>query len=359
LRKCWCNNSSSNLSRFNDEYLSCQACQTIISQASHGDDKFLVNDDETDFYGKQYWLSHQSQDLGFVDIHGRTRSDLSDRNLYWLKTLLKYKLPSSKILELGCSHGSFVALMRQTGFDACGVEMSPWVVDYASKTFDVPISLGPVEQIESQYGHFDAIVLMDVLEHLPNPMMTMSHCLKLLKPDGFLLVQTPQFKPEMVYDELLASKSRFLEMLIKDEHLYLFSEESVTKLFQNLGVNYIQFEPAIFAHYDMFFAVSRVPFKFNTTEQIESKLLSDPKSRFTLAMLDLKESEGQLSQRLNEYEQDRFQQGNQANTMKLIMNTLFARRSFRFLNKYIVRLLNKYVDWSEFKELEREQSSND
>lgn len=318
LRNCWCG-SNAPLSPFNEVYAVCKSCQTLISQNQLTNDNYLVKDDNVDFYGKQYWLSHQNQDLGFADIYSRTRSDLSERNLHWLKILLKYKCPPAKILELGCSHGSFVALMQQAGYDAVGVELSPWVVDFAKKTFDVPISLGPLENIKFSQNSFDIIVMMDVLEHLPDPLATIGHCMELLKPDGFLLVQTPQFREEMRHKNLLAKKSLFLDVLIEDEHLFLFSESSVTRFFRHLGATHIEFEPAIFAHYDMFFVASRERLKCNSPEQIESTLLANPKSRFTLALLDLRERELQISRLLNDSEADRSERGKQIETLSMLL----------------------------------------
>ncbi len=282
---CWCGKKK--FIPFNTEYGKCRTCGTLVSLKGLAPEKLQVLDDETDFYGKKYWLDHQSQDLDFPDIYKRSRNDLTERNLHWLQTLLKYCMPPAKVLELGCSHGSFVALMGQAGFDASGVEMSPWVVDFGQKTFGVPISVGPIENLDIDYGSLDVIVLMDVLEHLPDPHATMGHCLKLLKPDGLLLIQTPQFKESMNYKALVKSKGAFLDQLKADEHLYLFSDQSVTQLFNQLGAQYIEFEPAIFGHYDMFFAVSREPFQVSTPAQIESALLSTSNGRFALALVDI------------------------------------------------------------------------
>ena len=156
-------------SSFGPEYGECRACGTLVYLKDMPPEQLLVRDDETDFYGKKYWLEHQQDAFGYTDIHARARNDLTERNLHWLKTLLKYRLPPAKVLELGCSHGSFVALLRQAGYDAAGVEMSPWVVEFGQKTFGVPISVGPVETLDIAPGSLDVIALMDVLEHLPDP----------------------------------------------------------------------------------------------------------------------------------------------------------------------------------------------
>lgn len=314
---CWCGNTE--LLTFSSDYSKCSSCGTLVSLKGLAPEKLQVLDDETDFYGKKYWLDHQSQDLEFPDIHARSRNDLTERNLHWLKTLIKYCLPPAKTLELGCSHGSFVALLNQAGYDASGVEMSPWVVDFGQKTFGVPISVGPIEALDIAPGSLDVIALMDVLEHLPEPVATMAHCLKLLKSDGLLLIQVPQFKEGMNYTTLVETKDAFLEQLKADEHLYLFSDDSVSRLFQQLGAEYIQFEPAIFGHYDMFFAVSRKPLKANTPEQIESALLSTPNGRLTLALLDLRERELDLMRKLQESETDRFMRWEQIITLTAML----------------------------------------
>ncbi len=292
MRICWCGNKK--FHPFNTQYGKCQVCGTLMYLKDTPPEQFLVKDDETDYYGKKYWLEHQQDAFGYPEIYTRARNDLTDRNLHWLKILLKYCLPPAKVLELGCSHGSFVALMGQAGYDAFGVEMSPWVVEFGQNTFGVPISVGPIEALDIAPGSLDVVVLMDVLEHLPDPVTTMANCLKVLKQDGLILIQTPKVKDAINYSELVETKDRFQDMLIPDEHLYLFSENSVTQLFNQLGAEYIQFEPAIFAHYDMFFAVSRVPFKVNTHDQIEAALLGSPNGRLALALLDLTRKQQEL-----------------------------------------------------------------
>ncbi len=285
MRNCWCGNK--NFAPFGPEYGECRACGTLVFRGGPPSEDLQVRDDETDFYGKKYWLEHQQEAFGYDDIHTRARTDLTERNLHWLWALLKYCLPPARVMELGCAHGSFVALLRQAGYDASGVEMSPWVVEYGQKTFGVPIAVGPVEKLDLHSGRHDAIVLMDVLEHLPDPVATMSHCLQLLKPNGLLLIQTPQYKEDMSYAALLETGGSFLEQLKAGEHLYLFSSRAINTLFRQLGADHIQFETAIFDHYDMFVAVSRSAFRTHEPESIESKLSSTSSGRLVLAMLDL------------------------------------------------------------------------
>src|SRR5713101_4073412 len=95
---------------------------------------------ELHLFSPDYLECHHAA-YGGPDFYTRTRGDLTERALYWLRTLLQYRLPPGKVLELGSAHGGFVALLRSAGFDATGLEMSRWVVDFARQTFGVPMLL--------------------------------------------------------------------------------------------------------------------------------------------------------------------------------------------------------------------------
>jgi 2-polyprenyl-3-methyl-5-hydroxy-6-metoxy-1,4-benzoquinol methylase len=302
-RTCWCGDTE--LLPFSPTYLRCAACGTLVVAEIPASNLSRVSDDEHDFYGREYWFSHQKHDLGFPDVTVRARNDIPERCVHWLKALLKFKRPPAQTLELGCAHGGFVALMQWAGFTARGLELSPWIADFASRTFGISMLVGPVEEQSIASGSLDVIALMDVLEHLTDPAGTMAHCLRLLKPDGMLLIQTPRFDEAASYDELTARRDPFLEQLKHEQHLFLFSERSIRELFQRLGAGYLQFEPAMFAHYDMFLAVSRAPLVELPTGDGAVALEQSPSSRLVQALLDLDHQSQQLKQQLATAEADR------------------------------------------------------
>jgi 2-polyprenyl-3-methyl-5-hydroxy-6-metoxy-1,4-benzoquinol methylase len=297
-QQCWCGNNK--FSSFSEDYYLCAVCGTLVLK--YWPDAPLAQvKDEGELYSRDYYLRHLVEDYGYPDLLTRTRDDLGERDTYWLRTLLKYRLPPGRTLELGCAHGGFVALMRQSGFDASGLELSPWLVEYAHTTFNIPMLKGSLEEQTLPENSLDLIVLMDVLEHLPDPVGTMSQALSLLKPDGLLLIQTPSYQENVSYEEMRDKKDHFLDHLKPLEHLFLFSQRAAREMFHRLGIEYCVFEPPIF-DYDMFFLVSHQPFEAIPSEQRDAELQSTPNGRLILALLDLyqrmemfqKESEARL-----------------------------------------------------------------
>lgn len=302
VSSCWCGNTK--LAAFSEDYLRCDACQTLVLARMPDPEELLVRDDEHDYYGRQYY-ERVVPELGLPRLDERARTDLTERCLHWLRYLLRHKLPPGKVLELGCAHGGFVGLLRAVGFDATGLELSPWLSEYARKTFDVPVLTGPVESQNIPASSLDAVILMDVFEHLRDPVGTLSESIRLLKPDGLLLIQTPRYREGKSLEQMLAEQDRFVEMLIPDQHLYLFSEPAVRRFLERLGMRNIQFEPAIFAHYDMFLAASREPLAVFNDSAIRARLETHVPARLPLALLDLDAERGQVQERLTESEMDR------------------------------------------------------
>jgi SAM-dependent methyltransferase len=274
-RRCWCGQTA--LAPFSADYRLCTACQTLVCN---------VTPDPSDFYGWEYFHSGQTS-RGVPAIETRARTDLHDRCVYWLNDLIRFKLPPARVLELGSAHGGFVALLRQAGYDAIGLDLDPSIVELARRTFDVPMLVGPVEEQKSlEPASLDVIVLMDVIEHLPDPRATMAHCMRLLKPDGIMVVQTPCYPAGRSLAELKAEDHQFLLHLSPGEHLYLFSEQSLGALLEQVGAPHVAFRPAIYRFYDMFCVASPSPLTMTTREARDEALSRSVPARFVQALLD-------------------------------------------------------------------------
>jgi 2-polyprenyl-3-methyl-5-hydroxy-6-metoxy-1,4-benzoquinol methylase len=217
----------------------------------------------------------------------RARLDLPERCTHWLSHLLARRLPPARVLELGCAHGGYVALLGWAGFTATGTEMSPWVVEFSRQTFGIDALAGPIETQPFAPGSFDVIVLNDVLEHLPTPAATLAHCARLLAPDGFFVIQTPEYKEHLTHGDLVANQDIFLRHMDgnNDEHLYLYSRRSATEFFTRLGFSALEFANPVYS-YDLFFTAARAPLVTNSEEKIAAALATLPTGRLVQALLD-------------------------------------------------------------------------
>lgn len=96
-----------------------------------------------------------------------------------------------RLLDIGCSTGQLMLAARERGYRPYGVEMDAWTVNYVGKKHHLDVRPGPLADSTFVGEQFDLITLVDVLEHLPDPVEQMTRAAKLLRPGGIIMVVVP------------------------------------------------------------------------------------------------------------------------------------------------------------------------
>lgn len=303
IETCWC--GSSELEKYTENYVRCRNCSTLINTPRFEDGFFRVEDEETAYYGKNYWLEHQTNELGLKSILERAREDLSGRCIYWLETALKYISPGDRTLEVGFGSGGLIALLSELGFESHGIELSEWLVQYVNSIYGIDVKKDIIENFVAPSKSFDSIFLFDVMEHFSNPLSTVEAISRLIKDDGYLFIQTPCFQNyDKSIDELIKINDPFLQMIIDKEHLYLYSEDSLKKLLKKFGFNFFYVEKALFP-YDMFIVATKNGIKRNSLSEAKKKCEQTRQGRVMLALMDVYDKLREIENLLEESEIDR------------------------------------------------------
>lgn len=104
-------------------------------------------------------------------------------------------LPGAHCLDLGAGAGLFASLLATAGATVQGIEPQQVFRDFARQKFG--LAFRP-ETIEAPYWQetsaeaFDLVTLWDVLEHVNFPAETLRAACHVLKPGGWLLLDTPR-----------------------------------------------------------------------------------------------------------------------------------------------------------------------
>jgi SAM-dependent methyltransferase len=114
---------------------------------------------------------------------------------------------SGRILDVGCGDGLFFDRLRQFGVVE-GVEPDLGLITDGSGYRDA-IFVGTFEEFLPK-TRYSLIVMLDVLEHLENPMRALRHAVRMVEPDGKILVTVPAFRALWTqHDVLNAHVTRF------------------------------------------------------------------------------------------------------------------------------------------------------
>jgi 2-polyprenyl-6-hydroxyphenyl methylase/3-demethylubiquinone-9 3-methyltransferase len=169
-----------------------------------------------------------------------------------VSALTKHLLPQgAKILDIGCGSGLFLSLLKQGGAQVTGIELSDSRAHYAKTKHGLDIDKHPIESDFWQSGYaqnFDAVTLLDVIEHVNYPRQTMQSAANVLKPGGLLLIDTPcrdsfyhQFG-EFTYRLTHGKYPTFLNAMYSSHlfgHKQIFSTSEMKTLFESVGLEVI------------------------------------------------------------------------------------------------------------------------
>ena len=134
-----------------------------------------------------------------------------------------------KILDVGCAGGLFVKEARDAGWDAYGVEPCKWLVDWGVKNHRLNLKATTLEKAKYPSNYFDVVTLWDVLEHVPDPKATLEECNRILKPNGLVVVNYPNWGSRLA--QFFGRKWWFLLSI----HLYYFTPKTIKKMLEVTG----------------------------------------------------------------------------------------------------------------------------
>lgn len=282
-KKCWCGNAQ--LTEYSPGYYKCEDCYTLISKHCFDNTSYEVKDEETSLYGKNYWSKYILSMTKLSSLDEVIDLYLRERTLYWLKTLLKYRLPPANTVEVGCGLGQFSYLLSHVGFSETAMELSQQICDYVKDQLNINMICGELHNLS---GNADVIVANDVIEHIEDVNGFIDDINNRLDEQGLLVIQTPCYNETVSYEELLKTNGRFLEQLKVDQHVFIFSKKSICQLLKDYGFNNIYFEPAYFGDdYDMYFVASKAEVKINSVQIIDEYLNKQENGRIIKSLINL------------------------------------------------------------------------
>jgi len=113
------------------------------------------------------------------------------RPAYWalIGDLIRKHASNENILDIGCFRGDFLAFCGDR-YRAFGVEPNPAAAEFAQSRGIAMVGRDINDDLSMYNGQFGAIILMDVLEHVPDPLATLRTVRPLLAPAGIVVVLT-------------------------------------------------------------------------------------------------------------------------------------------------------------------------
>ena len=157
-----------------------------------------------------------------------TTERIKSRSQKIVNNLIRLNPKGLKLLDVGPGHGYILRSAKIKNLSCYGVEPSLELSSILKKKY-VNIFNTTIEKfIENNSNRYDFITLVHVIEHLKNPRKVLNGLTKLLNHNGVIYIETPNLDSFLFYVERCQ-----YTFLTPPEHIYIFSNKSISKFFND------------------------------------------------------------------------------------------------------------------------------
>jgi SAM-dependent methyltransferase len=149
---------------------------------------------------------------------------------------LERHVEPGELLDVGAGPGLMVAAAERRGWRASGIDLNPWAARYAVERLGVEVSPGTLAAAALEGNRFDAVTMLDLLEHEHDPDATIAEAARVTRPGGLLAVVTPDAAAPV--SRLLGR--RWPEVMRAPGHLVLFSVAGLSRLIERNGYELLE-----------------------------------------------------------------------------------------------------------------------
>ncbi|GAB2535353.1 class I SAM-dependent methyltransferase [Rhodanobacter koreensis] len=134
-----------------------------------------------------------------------------------------------QLLDVGFGNGGFLKLAGEMGWSAQGIDFDPKAVAVA-RVQGLDVRCASVDDLLQENARYDVITISHVIEHVYDPIQLLGTLYRLLKPGGYLWLETPNLES--------AGARRFgpdWMALDPPRHLMLFTPRSLRMSLEKAG----------------------------------------------------------------------------------------------------------------------------
>lgn len=143
--------------------------------------------------------------------------------------VLRRLRPTGRLLDVGTHCGFFLRMARGLAWELTGVEPSPIGAQLAREYYGLDVRTATLEGADFPDKSFDLVTMVDVLEHVGEPLQILAEVRRVLRDDGLLFVKVPNGRYNLFKYGLVRRLLRLQDVEIWDakEHVVHYTVETL------------------------------------------------------------------------------------------------------------------------------------
>lgn len=141
----------------------------------------------------------------------------------------------SKVLDIGCGVGFYSNLLRSSGYNVIGMDISEEMLKEAKKRYPhIEFICNSIESTSFKNDSFDAIIAIEVIEHVFDIHKSLLEINRILRKDAYLILTVPYHG---LIKNILISLFFFERHYLQLEHIHyhFFTNRMLKRLFNKYG----------------------------------------------------------------------------------------------------------------------------
>lgn len=137
--------------------------------------------------------------------------------------------PGRSLLDIGAHVGRFIHFASRAGWAAEGIELNPRTAAYAARRTGLPVHRVNAHSLATEGRRYSAVTMLDVLEHIPDPVRLLRQIGALLEDGGWVAVKVPCGPNQLLKENVRAQLSKGYRISVADNlvHINHFSAASL------------------------------------------------------------------------------------------------------------------------------------
>ena len=192
---------------------------------------------------KNYWGDEAATETKYGAVFDGRAPHNRDRNyIEHLDAIRRFK-PEGRLLDIGTHCGFFLRMARGRAWDIQGIEPSPANAALARGKFGLTITSGYLHEGSFPPGSFDVVTMVDVFEHITDPLDVLRNIHHVLKPGGILFIKVPNAAWNLLKYRVLTrlAHANGFDIFDAREHVVHYSQATLARMLATAGLRPVHF----------------------------------------------------------------------------------------------------------------------